>query len=191
MKKFWAILLLIGITLFLTITLYNRELSNSNEFNQGEKQEFNDAMENEEQNLNDPTQFSEPNVNQENYTLSDSQGAVDIAISFENLIEDDSENLIFKVMLNTHSINLDALDMTKLATLESDHGLKINDGFMWEHGDGAGHHIYGFLKIPKVYNGKNIIGSSTNSITLTITGLDGDQSSEFTWDKEQLDKLTK
>lgn len=116
MKKFWIILLLIGITLFLTITLYNRGLSNSNEFNQGEKQESNDVIEKEEQNLSDPTQFSEPNVNKENYTLSDSQGAVDIAISFENLIEDDSENLIFKVMLNTHSINLDALDMTELAT---------------------------------------------------------------------------
>lgn len=62
---------------------------------------------------------------------------------------------------------------------------------MWEHGDGAGHHIYGLLKIPKVYNGKNIIESSTNSIALTINGLDGDQSSEFIWDKEQLDKLTK
>lgn len=212
MKKFWIILILIVAILLSIIILYNKDSSSNLELNQGEDQEFGNVIEDDKQESNETTEIEGPNLNsavqsdgsQENikeendilneagYILSDSQGAVSIAIAFENLlIEQDSENLVFSIMLNTHSVNLDEIDIASLATLENDQGLKIKDGFVWEIRSGGGHHLDGSLKISKIYNGTNIIDKSTNSITLKITGLDGNETSEFTWNKEQLDQLAK
>lgn len=133
--------------------------------------------------------LKENESNDEEYIPSDRQGDVDIAVSFQNLIEEHEEELVFKVYLNTHSVDLEGIDYNDIAVLETETGLEIKDGFIWEAGQGDGHHLYKILKLPIEYNGNKLISDSTQYIKLIIAGINGEGTSEFIWNKEDLEAV--
>lgn len=140
------------------------------------------------------TQYVEPQreskeLDEQKFIRVDSQGNVDVAVVFNNLVEGNQDDLVFKLMVNTHSVALDDIDFGKLSTIKNSSGLMIEEGITWEMGGGGGHHIYGYLKVPKNYNGKDIIEESTKSVELEIKGLDGIDSRKFVWDEEDLKYL--
>ncbi len=122
----------------------------------------------------------------EKYIRYDSQGSVDVGIMFKNLAEKNEDNLQFEVMLNTHSVNLDDIDYGNLVSLVTDNGEVISDGFQWLKTEGSGHHIFGYLEIPKKYKGVDIIDSSTKYVELEIKGLDNIESRKFKWEEDML-----
>lgn len=184
MKKKLLVFIIIGGLILSSIAFYGKSF-----LGQGQKEQYEDEYSKEVSESIDSIDFEKENRVEE-YVQSDGQGAVDIAVTLENMVEEYKEDeLVFKIMLNTHSVNLDGIDYANLVELTTDKGVKIQEGFTWEIGQGGGHHLNGFLKIPKEYGGKDILKDSTESITLKITGLDGDQASEFTWSKEHLEKI--
>ncbi|WP_432402473.1 hypothetical protein [Wukongibacter sp. M2B1] len=128
-------------------------------------------------------------IDEQKFIRTNSQGRVDVGVLFTNLIEDSNDNLIFEIMLNTHSVDLDEIDYAKLAKITNDSGLIVNEGFVWEKTEGRGHHIFGYLMVPKVYKGKSIIEDTTRIIELEIKELDDVESRKFIWEEEALKYL--
>lgn len=114
----------------------------------------------------------------------DSQNGIDIAVVFNNLLEDDNEYIIFKVMINNHRIDLEDIEYADLSKLKLSDGTEINEGFQWELEGGGGHHISGYLKLPRTYNGDNVINDKVDNIQLEIEGVGNTGKLTFEWDKE-------
>lgn len=134
---------------------------------------------------------SEENINQdeeniEKYVRYDSQGNVDVGVLFKNLLEKNEKSLQFEVMLNTHSVELDGIDYASLVSLKTDKDVLISEGFKWVKTEGGGHHIFGYLEIPRVYQGTDIVDGTTKYIELEIKGLDDIESRKFKWEKDIL-----
>jgi len=123
------------------------------------------------------------------FIRTDSQGRVAVGVLFKNLLEDNDDNLIFEIMLNTHSVDLEQIDYAKLVTLKNEDGVITTEGFEWKKTEGSGHHIFGYLKVPKQYNGKNIMKETTEFIELEINGLDDIESRKFIWEEDALKYL--
>lgn len=131
----------------------------------------------------------EDGIDKQQFIRTNNQGSVDVGVVFKNLIEDDKDYLVFEVMLNTHSVDLDVIEFEKLVKVGNDNGLVVNEGFIWEKTEGSGHHIFGNLIIPKMYKGKSVLDESVKVIELEINGLDGIESRKFTWKKDALEYL--
>lgn len=125
----------------------------------------------------------------EKYIRYSSQGPIDIGILYKNVIEPNDEYLIFEMMLNNHSIDVNNIDYSKFVSLRNDKGLVIKEGFEWDVFEGSGHHVFGSLKIPKQYEGENIIDDTTEYIELELKGFEDtikSEKSKFLWKKEVL-----
>ncbi|PAB58604.1 hypothetical protein [Anaeromicrobium sediminis] len=142
------------------------------------------------ENVDDESYEDEDKINEE-FIRVDSQGSVDVAAYFHNLSEDNEEYLIFELMFNTHSVELDNIDFADLSNVKNNNGFTVDEGIIWEKENGSGHHISGYLKVPKKYKEKNMVDESTSSIELEIKGLDEIQSRKFIWDEEALQSLSK
>lgn len=140
---------------------------------------------------NTDTENPSGGISEESLIRFDSQGGIDIAISFNNVLQDNNEFLVFKLMLNNHSVDLDSFKYAEMASLSTSDGIIIDKGFTWELGGGGGHHVYGFLKIPKRFNDKDVINSNTEYIELEIKGLGDVESRTFKWDKDILELYIK
>lgn len=119
----------------------------------------------------------------------DGQGEVNVAVDLLNLSKDIENYLVFEIVLNTHSVNLDNIELGRLSSVKNSDGLTVNKEITWEKKGGSGHHIYGFLKVPKKYGDKKIAGESTEYIQLEIKGLTGEETRKFTWNKDELKNL--
>lgn len=85
----------------------------------------------------------------------------------------------FTVALNTHSVDLDAIDLTTLATLSAD-GIQVRPT-VWNAPKG-GHHREGVLSFPTTADdGRPVIGSQTTTIELVIRGVAGVPERTFRW----------
>lgn len=109
-------------------------------------------------------------------TLVDQQGAVIVEVTPLNL-DQTGQTLDFQVSMNTHSVDL-SMDLTALATLETDTGLQVG-AVAWD-GPSGGHHVSGTLSFPAMIEGKPLF-EGASQFTLTIRSVDA-EARVFTWD---------
>ncbi len=79
----------------------------------------------------------------------DQAGGVEVTVTFLNPAQPPTDGtLAFEVGMDTHSVSLSQLDLTKLATLKPEPGAAVSRGFTWQaEGDGD-HHRSGILRVP-------------------------------------------
>ncbi len=110
---------------------------------------------------------TEPVSSQTELTQTDTQGAITVEITPENL-EQPGNTLIFDVTLDTHSIDL-SMDLAQLATLTTDSGTTIQ-ALNWDAPRG-GHHVTGKLSFSTSLNGTKVI-EGAKSFSIIISNLD-------------------
>ena len=107
-------------------------------------------------------------------------GNVGIVVTWENPSGEGSASLRFIVAMNTHSVDLDGYDLSKLAVLRNDQGVEASpDG--WDAPKG-GHHRSGVLSFSNNIGGKPIIGTETRTIELIIRDVAGVRERIFRWE---------
>lgn len=110
---------------------------------------------------------------------------IEAAATFMNPLmppEEAGDWLVFKVALNTHVGDLMGLDLTRLATLSTDDGKAITEGFTWEPLSESSHHRMGLLRIPATAQGAPVIGPETQAIELELKEI-GIPSRVFRWER--------
>ncbi|MBI3661171.1 hypothetical protein HY230_11970 [Candidatus Acetothermia bacterium] len=111
-------------------------------------------------------------LNEADLTRASDEAGVKVDVAFMNPLlkpEEAAGRLVFKVTLNTHTIDLSKLDLTKLASLRTSTGFTIAEGFTWEPvGQESGHHRTGLLKIGATSEGKPLITKETKYIELEL-----------------------
>jgi hypothetical protein len=110
---------------------------------------------------------TEPITFQTELTQTDSQGAITVKITPEN-IEQPGDTLIFEVIMDTHSVDL-SMDLAQLTTLTTDTGKTIQ-ALKWDAPRG-GHHVTGKLSFSTLLDGIDII-TGVKGFTITIDNLD-------------------
>ncbi len=99
-------------------------------------------------------------------TQTNSGGSVTLAVTWQRS-EQASAPLVFSVAMDTHSVNLDGIDLAKSAVLRTDAGVEVKPE-KWESPPG-GHHRSGSITFPsKDGSGKPLLGSGVKSIELVI-----------------------
>ena len=79
---------------------------------------------------------------------------------------------VFAVVMDTHSVNLDAYDLAQLAVLRTDQGLEIQP-IGWDAPSGS-HHREGTLSFPSTApDGSPLIGAGTTTVELVIRDVAG------------------
>ncbi len=77
----------------------------------------------------------------------DGGGDVTVDIMFLNPIENFTDKLAFKVNMNTHSVDLAAIDVSEHAVLVNSNGKELEGSFIWDIIDSTSHHPWGYLEI--------------------------------------------
>lgn len=87
---------------------------------------------------------------------------------------------LFAVVMDTHSVDLDGIDLRTLAVLRTDDGREARP-ISWDAPKG-GHHREGSLSFPPTAaDGSPLIGDSTETIILTIRDVAGVAERSFQW----------
>jgi hypothetical protein len=103
-----------------------------------------------------------------------SLGAVDVDVVYLNpLMPEEKEKIVFKVYLNTHSVDLSGYRVEKLSTFRNSRGVVVNEGFTWVPERESSHHRYGYLVLPARINGTELISPEDEYIVLEIDGIQG------------------
>ena len=123
-----------------------------------------------------PSNTSIPVSGSSDLVRTDSQGAVTITVTPQNL-DKPGDTLKFDIGMSTHSVDL-SMDLTTISTLKTDTGITLQPT-TWDAPKG-GHHIDGALSFPATKDGKSILDGA-KTLTLTITGIDN-ATRTFTWD---------
>ena len=84
------------------------------------------------------------------------------------------------VGMNTHSVDLDDIDLSKLAILRNDKGQEFAPA-AWDSAPG-GHHRRGTLLFPLTANGKSVIEKDTKYVELVICDVAGVPERVIHWD---------
>lgn len=109
-------------------------------------------------------------------------------VAFINPLQKNKEELVFKVALNTHSVDLSGYKIDQLAAFKNSEGLAVKEGFVWIPESDSSHHRSGYLKLPaKTKGGTPLISENTEYIILEIRGIETDR--EFRWEKEILQAM--
>ena len=87
---------------------------------------------------------------------------------------------VFEMAMDTHSVELDAYDLKKLAVLRADGGVEVRPS-AWDAPKG-GHHREGTLTFPeRTPGGSRVIGPDTRRIRLVIRDVAGVPERSFEW----------
>lgn len=114
--------------------------------------------------------------------------AVTLDVAFLSPLQKNENELVFKVYLNTHSVDLSGFNVDRLATFRNSEGLEIEEGFTWVSERDSSHHRSGYLKIPsKTREGASLITGKTDYIILEVKGIEVPRT--FKWDRETLEYL--
>jgi hypothetical protein len=89
-------------------------------------------------------------------------GSVTVALSWDG----PDSGLAFKVVMDTHSIDLDGFDLGKLALLRTDGGVEVAPTG-WEAPDG-GHHREGKLRFPASVDGRPLLDETARGVTVIV-----------------------
>jgi hypothetical protein len=117
-------------------------------------------------------------------TRTTTGAAVMVAAAFVNPLlksEEVAGQLVFKIVLDTHSVDLMQYDLTKLAVLRNSEGLIVDAGFLWEPEEESSHHRTGLLKIHATIAGKPVITQDTAYIELELVDV-GIPSRLYKWE---------
>ena len=87
--------------------------------------------------------------------------------------------LTFKVLMDTHSVDLDGYDLSRLAALRVDGGKDVAPS-AWNAPKG-GHHREGTLTFPALDGGGPAIPGGAKSVVLVIRDIAGVAERSFTW----------
>jgi hypothetical protein len=113
-----------------------------------------------------------------NLSQSAEDGAVTVEITPLNLADAKASALDFKVVMNTHSVEL-GVDLAKLAVLKVGDNEVVAKG--WQAPAGSGHHVEGTLSFPaKTADGKPLLADATG-FSIAIRNLAGVSERTFTW----------
>lgn len=108
-------------------------------------------------------------------------GAVDLAVQFYNPDEDIDDYWIFQVAMDTHSVDLDLIDLKSSIYFIGDNGLPIESGFKVKK-SGSGHHVSQYIELPKRINGQETILKDFKRFKMILKGIDGVEITELIWD---------
>jgi hypothetical protein len=114
-----------------------------------------------------------------------SQGEVDVDVVYLNpLMPEEKEKIVFKVYMNTHTVDLSGYRVEKLSTFRNSRGVVISEGFNWVPEMESGHHRYGYLILPARINGTELVTPEDEYIVLEIDGVQGRRI--FRWNLKEL-----
>lgn len=103
-------------------------------------------------------------------------GGVTVAVTWQA----GASGLTFKVVLDTHSVNLDDYDLAQLAVVRTDQGQEVAP-ISWQAPLG-GHHREGTLTFPwTTDDGTSLLGGGTRAIELVIRNVAGVPERSFRW----------
>ncbi|MHB1414772.1 MAG: hypothetical protein ACYC1C_05915 [Chloroflexota bacterium] len=109
-------------------------------------------------------------------TQSNSSGQVTVEATWQ----DPAAGPVFDLAMNTHSVNLDGLDLTQLAVLRTDQGREVQ-AQAWDAPKG-GHHRRGKLVFAaNLPDGSPLIGPETREVDLIIRDVAGVPERVFKW----------
>jgi hypothetical protein len=109
-------------------------------------------------------------------TQTNEGGQVTIAVAWDR----GQSAPVFNVAMNTHSVDLDAVDLSQVAVLRTDHGAEVRPTG-WDAPKG-GHHRSGTLTFPTTTpSGAVVLGDGTGSFELLIRNVAGVPEREFRW----------
>lgn len=110
-------------------------------------------------------------------------GAVTVDVVYMNPIEKYQKGrLVFKIEMNTHSVDLNAYQIEKNSFLKNDNGEETM-AIAWEQPSGDGHHRSGLLVFSDTHDsGAFVVTRETRFIKLIIKGLAGIEERVFLWD---------
>lgn len=110
------------------------------------------------------------------------QGQVELTVHFEDG-DTNPDYWVFDIELNTHSVNLDAIDLPSYVMFMGRQNVSSADGIRAER-TGSGHHVSDQLFIPKRVNGEWTIDDHTSSVKLTFSGIGGSTEGSAEWELE-------
>lgn len=88
--------------------------------------------------------------------------------------------LVFDVVLDTHSVDLDGFDLANLASLRTDGGIEVAP-IAWDAAKG-GHHREGKLSFPATVDGRPLLNETVRGITVLVRDVASpERSFQWTW----------
>ena len=109
-------------------------------------------------------------------TQTNEGGQVTVAVTWQGA----TTTPTFRVALDTHSVDLDAIDLAQGAALQTDQGIEVRPSG-WDASRG-GHHRSGTLTFPALStNGVPVVGDNTRSIELLLRDVAGVAECRFKW----------
>jgi len=118
-----------------------------------------------------PTQSARPAIPLGDLTRTNEGGSVTVKVKPLNL-GNGGTTIEFDVVMDTHSVELGAFDLSKLAALKTDTGAEIQPS---TYKGGSGHHVEGKLSFPT----DKLTGAKT--LTLILKNVAGVAERTFTW----------
>jgi hypothetical protein len=109
---------------------------------------------------------------------------ITVAVTFMNPLlkpEEAAGQLVFKVALDTHTVDLSQFDLVKLAVLRTSEGISVTEGFTWEPESESGHHRRGLLKVADAVDEQSLITEETEWLELELKQV-GVPSRVFRWE---------
>jgi hypothetical protein len=110
----------------------------------------------------------------DNLTRSDSQGAVDISVTYVTPEQEKNDGSEFRLTLNTHSVDLGKYDFEKVIFIQFDNQKATNSG-VWKF-SGSSHHFKGSITF------RQPVPEGTKIIRLLIKGVDEVDERVFEWE---------
>lgn len=131
----------------------------------------------------------EPKFEIEDLTHVNSEGDVEVQITFMNPMGENEEYWIFETAFNTHIVDLEQYDFSKLISFSTDEGVEIQEDIEFKT-EGAGHHIKQYIQIPKIVDGKEVITNNTKTISIQVKDVDNIPLRTFAWDMAEYSNTT-
>lgn len=135
-----------------------------------------------------PPSGGEAGLSEEALLRTSAGKAVSVDAAFLNPLQKNDEELVFKIYMNTHSVDLSGFRIESLTTFRSSEGLETKEGFNWVSESDSSHHRSGYLIIPsRKKDGTPLITSGTEYIVLEVQGIE--MTRTFRWGREALEQL--
>ncbi len=93
---------------------------------------------------------SQTGAGQSLLTKTDSQGPVTVKVAFDAQEQTERGKLVFKVEMDTHSVEVGNINLGQLSVLRNEKGEQVNPS-EWTSPAGDGHHVKETLTFPNLY----------------------------------------
>lgn len=115
-------------------------------------------------------------------TRENSQGAVTVALTYLNPLKGlDEKELLFEVGMNTHSVDLDAYDFSKILVLRDEKG-NLYNAIGVEAPKGGGHHRGGTVRFPGARKDGTKVLQDAKYFEVLVKGVAGVPERTLRWD---------